>query len=171
MKMSRIVLGLIVVLLLIGGSVEFVTAANPTINITVKASYLSVSVDPTGFSFGIVWVESTYNTTTTYFNVTNSSNCETDQTIGVVNSAWNGGVSWTHNDTCTIGPDTVGLKANRGGTWGVSDIVVKYSSPNYIYENCVAGTGYLFGLKFYAATSFSDGNTKENIVRISTALS
>ena len=67
------------------------------------------------------------------------------------------------------GVATAGLKANRGGTWGTGDIIVKYTSPNYIYENCPASTDYSFGLELYTPTEFTDGIQKGIIVRITAA--
>ena len=61
---------------------------------------------------------------------------------------------------------TAGLKANRGGSWGTGDIIVKFASPNYIYENCPITTDYSFGLKLWAPTVFTDGAQKTITVRI-----
>lgn len=127
---------------------------------------VDISVAPTSYDFGVVSASSSSNTTTDYFTITNSSNVTTDQTIGVTTSSWSGGVGWTHSDTATAGANTAGLKANRGGSWGSGDVIVKYSSPNYIYENCPASTSYDFGLGLVAPTSFSDGVEKEIVVRV-----
>jgi len=125
-----------------------------------------ISVSPTSKDFGVVAISSTPYTTTSYFTVTNDSLIQTDQTISVTTSTWSGGVTWTHSDTATAGENTAGLKANRGGTWGSGDIIVKYSSPNYIYENCPVSTGYSFGLKLIAPTGYTDGVAKQITVRI-----
>jgi hypothetical protein len=127
---------------------------------------VEVSVSPTTYNFGSVAESSTYNTTTTYFTLTNASSIQTDQTINVTTSNWTGGVGWIHSDTCTPGVNTAGLKANRGGTWGTGDVIVPYSTSNYIYENCPASTNYTFGLKLYTPTEFTDGSVKTIIVRI-----
>lgn len=125
-----------------------------------------ITVNPTGYGFGAVAESSTPSTITTYFTIDNSSTMQTDQTISVTTSTWSGGDGWTHSDTATAGPNTAGLLANRGGTWGTGDIIIKYSSPNYIYENCPANTDYSFGLKLLAPTSFSDYVEKQIIVQI-----
>lgn len=135
----------------------------------ISAAVPDISVSPTTYSFGTVQPSSTTNTTTSYFTITNSSTIQTDQTISVTTSNWSGGNQWTHSDTATQGADTAGLKSNRGGTWGTGDVIVKYSSPNYIYENCPASTNYSFGLGLWAPTSFSDGVVKTITVRISAA--
>ncbi len=106
---------------------------------------------------------------TAYFGITDSSSVQTDQTISVTGATWTGGNPWTHSDTATPGDMTVGLKSNRGGTWGVGDVVVKNAAPNYIYENNAAGNDYAFGLGLSAPTNFTDGAEKTNTVRVSAA--
>jgi len=142
--------------------------AGNTADITVTATpqTINIGVNPDSYDFGTVEPSATPYTSTTYFTLSNTSNTQTDQTISVTTSSWSGGSGWTHSDTCTQGADTAGLKANRGGTWGTGDIVVKYSSPLYIYEDCPANTGYSFGLKLWAPTSFSDAVTKQITVRV-----
>ena len=125
-----------------------------------------ISVLPVSYDFGVVAESTTPYTATDYFTITNDSTMQTDQTISVTTATWSGGVTWTHSDTATAGSDTAGLKSNRGGTWGVSDVIVKYDTPNYIYENCAASTGYDFGLKLISPTAFSDGVEKEIVVRV-----
>lgn len=126
----------------------------------------NITVNPTIYDFLAVEESSTPSTSTTYFAIDNNSTMQTDQTIGVTTSTWEGGIPWDHAEDAVPGPDLAGLKANRGGTWGTGDIIVKYSSPNYIYENCPATTDYSFGLQLLAPTSFSDGAEKQIIVRI-----
>ena len=126
----------------------------------------AITVNPTIYDFGIVAESTTPYTATNYFTITNSSAIQTDQTIGVTTSTWSGGITWTHSDTATPGTDTAGLKANRGGSWGTGDVIIKYSSPNYIYENCPATTNYDFGLKLWTPTVLNDGVEKSITVRI-----
>ena len=125
-----------------------------------------ISVLPISYDFGVVAESTTPYTATDYFTITNNSTMQTDQTISVTSATWTGGVTWTHSDTATAGSDTAGLKANKDGTWGVSDVIVKYSSPNYISENCSANTSYSFGLKLISPTVFTDGVEKTITVRI-----
>lgn len=125
-----------------------------------------ISVSPADYNFGTVEESSEPYTTTTYFAIDNNSTMQTDQTISVTTNTWSGGDGWTHSDTATPGANTAGLLANRGGTWGTGDIIVKNISPNYIYENCPATTDYSFGLQLLAPTSFSDGVEKQIIVMI-----
>jgi len=125
-----------------------------------------ITVSPADYNFGVVEESSEPYTITTYFAIDNNSTMQTDQTISVTTNTWSGGDGWTHSDTATPGANTAGLLANRGGTWGTGDIIVKNISPNYIYENCPATTDYSFGLKLLAPTSFSDGVEKQIIVRI-----
>jgi hypothetical protein len=56
------------------------------------------------------------------------------------------------------------LKANQDGTWGVGDVIVKYSDPNDIVTDSTGNFG--FGLKLWAPTSFTDGVEKSITVRL-----
>jgi hypothetical protein len=141
------------------------TGYGDTVQVTTS-DYIGAGISPTSYNFTIVATTSTPYTTTSYFTLTNNSSVQTDQTISVTTSTWSGGIGWTHSDNCTADADTAGLKANVGGTWGIGDIIVKYSSPDYIYDNCPAYTNYNFGLKLWAPTSISDGIEKSIIVRI-----
>lgn len=133
----------------------------------VAAAEPSITVDPITYNFGVVAESSTPSTITTYFTITNASTIQTDQTISVTTNTWSGGVTWTHSDTATPGVNTAGLLANKGGTWGTGDVIIKYNATwNYIAENQAANTNYSFGLKLIAPTSFTDGVQKQIIVRI-----
>lgn len=136
------------------------------ISFALKPSVIDILVSPTFYNFSTVTESSTPSTTTNYFSITNTSNRQTDQTISVTTTTWSGGVAWTHNDSGSPGTNAAALKANRGGTWGVEDVIVKNGTPNYIYENCPASTNYSFGLELLVPTSFSDGVQKQIIVRI-----
>ena len=129
----------------------------------------AITVSPTFYDFGVVAESTTPYTSTSYFTIDNTSGMQTDQTIGVTSSSWSGGVTWTHSDTATPGANQAGLLANKEGTWGVGDVIVKYDTPNYIAENQPADTDYSFGLKLIAPTSFGDGVEKAIVVRVSAA--
>jgi hypothetical protein len=167
--MKRILGGILLVLVLTLVSVVPVFAATTAdVTVTATPSYVSVSINPAvPYDFGVVAESATPSTTTSYWTIDNTSSVQTDQTISVTTATWSGGVTWTHSDTCTPGANTAGLKANKGGTWGVGDIIVKNASPNYIAENQTADTDYSFGLKLFAPTSFGDGAQKSIIVRVS----
>ncbi len=144
-------------------------ATTADITVTATPAYVAISCDQTTYDFGTVATSATPSTTTSWATITNSSSIQTDQTIGVTSATWAGGVTWTHSDTATPGANTVGMLSNKGGTWGVSDVIVKFSSPNYIAENQAATTNYSFGIKLLAPTSFTDGVQKSNTVRVSAA--
>jgi len=165
MKRWLIVLIALVVLLVPSTAFALTTA---DVTVTATPSYVSITLipGPTTWPIGVVTEGSTPSTTTSYFTIDNASTVQTDQTISVTTATWSGGVTWTHSDTCTPGTDTAGLKANKGGTWGTSDIIVKNASPNFIAENQAATTDYSFGLKLWAPTLFGDGVEKQIIVRI-----
>lgn len=129
----------------------------------------AITVSPTSYDFGVVATSSTPYTATNYFTIDNTSSMQTDQTISVTTNTWSGGVGWAHSDTAEAGSDQVGLKANKGGSWGTGDVIVKYTSPNYIAEDQAATTDYSFGLQLIAPTVVTDGVEKSVTVRISAA--
>lgn len=143
------------------------TTADVTVNAT--PAFVSISVDVSDYAFGVISASSITNTTTSHFTIDNTSTVQTDQTISVTTSTWSGGVTWTHSDTCTPAEDTAGLKANKGGSWGSGDVLVKNSSPVFIAENQAADTDYSFGLSLHAPTAFTDGVLKEITVRVTAA--
>ena len=140
------------------------TTADVSVNAT--PAYVSITVSPTSYGFGVVAAGATPSTTTAYFTIDNTSTVVTNQTISVTTSTWSGGATWTHSDTATAGIDTAGLKSNKGGTWGAGDVTVKYASPLKIATDQAATTDYSFGLKLIAPTEFTDGVLKEITVRV-----
>ncbi len=136
------------------------------VEVTYSSLEPSISVSPTSYNFGIVSEGSTYSTNTSYFVVDNTSTIQTDQTISVTTTTWSGGNGWGHNDSGIPGANATAIKANRGGTWGVGDVVVKNDAPNYIYENCPGTTDYSFGLELLTPTVFYEGSEKTITVRI-----
>jgi hypothetical protein len=164
--MMKKLIGLLVGIALLVGIPALVSAATADITVTATPQVISITVNPTSYDFGNVAPSDTPSTTTSYFTIDNNSNVQTDQTIAVTTSTWSGGVTWTHSDSCTPGADTAGMKANKGGTWGTGDVIVKYSSPLYIAGAQAANTDYSFGLKLWAPTSFSDAVEKTITVRV-----
>lgn len=152
------------------GDARAATTADVTVNVTPGA--IGITDNVTSINFGTVVTSGTAQTLTAYVGITNTSTVITDHTIAVTGDTWTGGATpWTHDDTATAGADTVGLKANRGGTWGVSDVIVKYASPNYIYENCPVTTNYDYGLQILLPTSTTVNDEKTNTVRVTVAAS
>lgn len=147
------------------GSILAATTAD--VSVTATPAFVSISVSPDNYGYGVVSASATPSTTTSYFTITNSSTVVTDNTIAVTTATWAGGVTWTHSDTATPGSDTVGLSSNKGGTWGVGDVIVKYNSPNILADDQAATTNWSFGLKLYAPTAFTDGVQKSVTVRVS----
>jgi len=147
-------------------AVPIFAATSADVTVTATPAFISISVLPIDYDFGTVAESATPETTTSYFTITNSSSVVTDNTVGVTTSAWSGGIGWTHSDTCTPGTDTAGLKANKGGTWGTGDVIVKFNSPNILADDQAITTNWSFGLKLYAPTVFNDGVEKSIIVRI-----
>ncbi len=147
------------------------TSLNPPALHIEYTSLPSITVSPTTYDFGTVTESSTTNTTTTYFTIDNTSTMQTDQTISVTTANWtSAGVPWVHSDNATAGVDTAGLKANKAGTWGTGDIIIKYNATwNDIATNQAANTDYQFGLSLIAPSSFTDGVQKTIIVRVTAA--
>lgn len=168
--MKRLLLSLVLALVLaiIPCSVAF-AATTADITVTATPNYVGISIDIPTLDFSGVDAGVDEQTLTDYFTIDNVSTVQTDQTISVTTATWAGGVTWTHSDTATAGADTAGLKANKDGTWGVGDVIVKNSSPNYIAEDQAATTDYSFGLKLIAPTSFTDGVEKSITVRVTAA--
>lgn len=144
-------------------------ATTQDITVTATPAFVAISCNQASQDFGVVASSSTPYTATDWATITNTSTVQTDQTISVTTSSWSGGVTWTHDDTATPGENTAGMLANKGGTWGSGDVIVKNSSPNYIAEDQAATTNYSFGLKLVAPTSFTDAVEKTITVRISAA--
>lgn len=165
--MNKRIIGFLVALLLVlvpTGLVGAATTADITVNATPE--YISISVNQSTYDFSTIAESSVTNTTAGYFGITNDSTIQTDQTVGVTSANWTGGVGWVHNATCTPGTATAGMKAQRvGQSW----VIVKQTSPNYIYENCAASTSYSFALSLHAPTTFTDGVEKSIVVRVSAA--
>lgn len=169
--LTRVLVSLLLSLLPIVGVVSFphIVFALTTADVTVNATpaYVSISCNVSFYNFGTVAASSTTNTTTSYFGITNASTVQTDQTIGVTAATWSGGDGWSHDDGGTAGDNITAIYANRGGTWGTGDIIVKYASPNYVYENCPITTNYDFGLSLQAPTVLYDAAEKTITVRVS----
>lgn len=144
-------------------------ATTADVTVTATPAYIAITDNQSSYDFGVVAASATPYTPEDWCLITNTSTVQTDITIAVTSDTWAGGVTWDHSDTCTIGTDTAGMKANRDGTWGVGDIIVKYASPNYIYENCAALTDFAYGLKLWAPDAFTDGVEKSITVRVSAA--
>ena len=169
--MKRLIVALVLGLVLILFPVVALATTTADVTVTSTPSYIGIAVSPTTYDFGVVVESATPYSTTSYFTITNTSSIATNQSIGVTGSTWTGGTVWTHSDTATAGADIVGLKSNKGGTWGTGDVIVKYASPNNIAAAQAANTNYSFGLKQYVPTSFSDGVQKSNTVRITAVAS
>lgn len=172
MSIKRFFLTLITVLVfVVFMTVPVFAATTADVTVTATPQYIAISDNVSDYDFATVAASSTTNTSTEYVGITNTSTVETDQTIAVTTANWSGGVEWTHSDTATAGADTAGLVSERGGTWGAAEVIVKYATPNYIYEDCPATTDYDYGLSLVAPSSFGDGVEKEIIVRVTAAAS
>lgn len=144
-------------------------ATTADISVNATPAFVGISCNVSTYNFGTVAASSTTNTSTSYFGITNSSTVQTDQTISVTTASWSGGPGWTHNDSGTPGDNATAIKANKAGSWGTGDVIVKNAAPNYIAENQTATTDYAFGLGLWAPTVLYDGAEKTITVRISAA--
>jgi len=164
---GKLCIFLILAMLLVG-LVPIIAATTADVTVTATFAFVGISANASSYNFGVVAASSTTNTPLTLVAITNSSTVATNITISVTASTWTGGVAWTHSDTATPGADTVGLKAGKTGG-SVSDVIVKYASPNAIYSNCPASTNFTYGMQLLAPTSGSDGVQKSNTVRLTAA--
>src|SRR3972149_4243066 len=156
--MKKLLISLLVALTLVLLPATGVFAATTAdVAVTAPPAFIAITDNVTSYDFGVVAASSTTQSNEDWVGITNTSTVQTDITIAVTSATWAGGVTWTHSDTATAGVDTAGLKSNRGGTWGVSDVIVKFNAPNYIYENCPASTSFTYGIQLLAPTSFGDG--------------
>jgi hypothetical protein len=164
MKRGIVVLFMVLALLIVPMAPAL---ASDTVAVTVTATgaFISISGNESAWSPGIINVNATPSTATTWCTVDNTSNIQTDNTIETDAGTWtSGGVGWTQSDDGSAGVNTVGFKANAGGTWGVSDVNFG-AAPGNLLPNQAATTDWSFGLKFIAASEWTDG--EENHVHIS----
>ena len=150
-------------------------ATTADVTITVTLEHIAISDNASSYDFGTQALSATPYTSTSYVGVTNDSTVTIDVEIYVVNDTWTGGDhAWTHSDTATAGADTIGVKANAGGTWGVGDVIVKKSgsSPELI-EDDLGGPGddFDYGIKLYCPTSDTDHVQKTNDIRVEASAS
>lgn len=158
--------------LVLGNSAPAQAVTTANITITVTPGVIGISCNASTLVLGTVLVNTTSNTSTSHFGITNSSTIEADFTIAVTGNTWTGGsTAWTHSDAATAGVDQCGMNSNRGGTWGTGDVVVKYASPNYIYEDCALLTDFDFGLSMVMPTSSTVNDQKTNVVQVTVAAS
>jgi len=138
--------------------VSAATSATVTVNATPQ--YVSISINNTTYSFGVVAAGSTPNTGTGYFGVTNDSNVATDNTI--VSDGWEGGDNdWTWGAS---GADTGRLKASDGD--GAYDVIVDSVTPTTLKSGVAADENWVFELQLEAPSSFSFPNVQSTTVTI-----
>ena len=165
--MKRILVGFLVgVLAVLLIALPVMAGTTGDIVVSATPQPVSISLSPTTYDFGSCEPSSTPSSVTNYFTVDNNSGIVTNNTVSVTSSSWAGGVGWAHSDTATAGADTAGIKANKGGTWGAGDVIVKYASPNALASSQAANSDWSFGLKLWSPTSMSDTAQKSITVRI-----
>jgi hypothetical protein len=164
--MKKTLVAILIALALVAVPTAALAASSADVTVTATPTFVSISASPGSFDFGAVSEGDTPSSTTSYFTVTNNSSVATDNTVSVTSATWTGGVAWNHSDTGTAGADTAALLANKGGAWGVGDVIVKNSAPNVLAASQASKTNWGFGLKLLAPTSFSDDVQKTNTVRI-----
>ena len=167
---SKLLLAIAMSLLLVIVPVSVALAATTAdVTVTATPSYVGISCNETAYNFGTVSASDIVQTWTSYFGVTNTSSIVIDVSIGVTTTSWSGGTGWTHSETATPGADTAGLEANAGGTWDTGDVIIRNASPLLIADDQAASTDFNWGMQLHAPTSFSDGEQKQIIVRLTAA--
>lgn len=153
-------------LVALSSPVEAQTTAN--ITITITPGVIGISCNVSTYAVGTVYTGTSVNTSTTVWaKITNSSTVVTNHSIGVTGATWTGGATaWTHSPTATPGADTIGMNANKGGTWGTGDVIVKSSALNNIATNQAASTDYTFGISILMPTSTTVNDQKTNVLQI-----
>ncbi len=166
--MKRLLSLLIALVMLATMAVPVFAATDADVDVTATPRYIAITDNVTDYDFGFVAESATPAMPTSFVGITNTSNCQTDMTIGVTTDNWSGGVTWAHSDNCTPDADTAGLKASKGT--GAFDVIVKYAATwNYLYEDCPISGNFTYELKLYAPTSFGDFVQKTIKVRVSAA--
>jgi hypothetical protein len=165
--MKKLLIGLILALLLALVPVIPALAAT-TVNISVYATpaIVAIGCDQSTYDFEVVAASATPHTAEDWATIDNTSTVQTDQTISVTTSTWAGGAGWAHSDNATPDLDTAGLLANQDGTWGVSDVIVKYASPDNIVTDQDPSEDYSFGLELLAPTSYTPTNFQQKSITV-----
>ena len=166
--MKRYLIPILILALILLPVTPAMAATTADVTVTAQLSFIGYTDNVSSYDYGLVATSSTTNSSTSWVGITNTSSIQTDITIAVTTENWSGGIEWVHSNTATPGANTAGLNSNRGGTWGVGDVVVESSvtgSPNYIYEDCTALTDFEYGISFKAPTS-GDGVQHSITLRI-----
>jgi hypothetical protein len=122
------------------------------------------TVDPTTYNFGLIATGQYYDTGLNYFTIENDSGKAVDISISGTDFI-GGGSPWILSDTGDPGMDIFGLYAGLEGS--SYNILVRKSSPyNPLVTNLLPAATQKFGIRFFAPTSFSDGEVKTSTVTL-----
>ncbi len=166
------VLGLLVAaMLFFSGATPVLASTTADVVINATGSFVSISVAPTVYDFGIGAVSAVANTTTVYFTATNTSSVATTTTIKVTGDWTGSGTPWTASDTGAEGANTAGLWAYSPDTSTWEVVIKKSAAFNNLVTAKAADTNFTFGIGLRYPTSFTDGQLNQNTVRLTMAAS
>ena len=171
-KFRRITLSLVLAVALLAMLVVPVTAANPTVSITVTAKVVSITNTQSSWAIGTVAVDAVVYFSATgaqdddYSQITNTGSVSVD--IEIQGTDIEGGTyDWTL--AATTGDQQYSLFANSESTPTVYDVEVKSSAYNDLTTSLTASDTYDWSMKFSAPTAFhasDDGNEKSATVTL-----
>ncbi len=118
---------------------------------------LSISVTPSSWSQGSIWVGSSNETSGSYFNLSNSGNTNIDVFVKADNATNSTtGLTWTLSDI--VGHDAFSLRyyKNGGSQWKNISYSYNYSDP--FVSSLDSGSFQTFDLKVIMATSTTDSD-------------
>jgi len=154
---SRLVVGVLVVLLALLVPATSALAANPTVTITVTAGLLSITNSQDTWALGyatpseVLYFSADNTQDNDYSMVINTGNLPVDVEIQGVN--FEGGTyDWTLGTTA--GDQIYSLYANQAGTPTVYDTEIKSSSYTDLTTNLLASANVTWSMKFTAPTAF-----------------
>jgi len=160
-----IVMSLLVAILPVGLALA---ATSQDVEVTATPSFTGISNSPGIYDFGTVSANSTPNTGTDYFTITNTSSANISISINCTD--WTGGTGWTYG---APDEDTANLAASSGnstggGSSGVGtyDIDVPVGTGALLIKAVPAGVNPNWELQLNAPTSLTFGDEQTTTVTI-----
>ncbi len=118
---------------------------------------LSITVTPSSWSQGGIWVGSSNETSGSYFNLSNSGNTNIDVFVKADNATnATTGLTWTLSDT--VGHDAFSLRYYKDGGSQWKNISYSYNYSDAFVSSLGSGSFQTFDLKVIMATSTTDSD-------------
>jgi len=122
----------------------------------MEAETLSTEISPTTWNIGSTSYDTSYNTTDTYFNITNDGNVPINVKIQGENFTWNGN-KWNLTNVTAINNYSLSYKQSGAGSWTNITIINSSFITDLDYNSSYFDYTYwkLYGLNFTTPTSSS----------------